>query len=96
MNVILLMSSITMIELMRFNPLPDEQCYTIRALVYPIKTKYVCTVEKKVFKPTTLRFLPVQLIETKAQYLREKVIGFLTAYKRIDSPISTQIDHSKP
>lgn len=96
MNVILLMSFITMIEIMRFNPLLSEQCYTNRALVYPIKTKYVCTVEKTVFKPTKRRFIPVQLFETNAQSLREKVIGFLTAHTHIDSPISTQIDHSKP
>lgn len=96
MNVILLMSSITMIKFMRFNVLSGEQFYSNRALVYPIKTKYVCTVEKAVFKPTTRRFIPVQLIETKALSLREKVIGFLTAYKHINSPISTQKYHSKP
>jgi hypothetical protein len=85
-----------MIEIMRFNPLLSEQCYTNRALVYPIKTKYVCTVEKAVFKPTKRRFIPVQFIETNAESLREKAIVFLTAHKHIDSPISTQIDHSKP
>ncbi len=65
-------------------------------LVYPIKTKYVCTAEKTVFMPTTRCFIPRQLIETKAQSLREKVIGFLTTDKRINSPISTQKHTSKP
>lgn len=96
MNVILLMSSITMIEFKRFNSFTKEQSFMRRLLGFPIKTEYVCTAENTGFAPTTPCFKPEQRIEVNAQSVGEKVIGFFATNKGINSPISIQIDPSQP